>query len=367
MRFILLSVSLAMAASSALAQNCFDRNYGTLISTNQADVVLAIQPIGFPFSIGGVTYTDIHITDHGYLQFSNAGVPVPVGGAALWTPTVATFSAGSPKVACLHGDIVGSGGGTIYINSSATKCVVTWISMQNYGIPAPRFDFQCTLYPNGDVRCTYGPGCINNSTFGGVSDNGIAGITPGGGVVLPAATDLSAGGVTVDPSVYEVWATALTFDLGNNSVLFIATAPGYVVVPGGPPANCAARSNYGSGCDGLSMTSVGYPAIGNPSYALAISGIPVVSPVAFVAFGGVVNPGLNLTFIGMGGCFANQDLTVGLFSSGPVVGGASSFALAIPNNVSLAGSVLGAQAVSLSLATSLGLAASNGTQINVGF
>jgi hypothetical protein len=93
-----------------------------------------------------------------------------------------------------------------------------------------------------------------------------------------------------------------------------------------------------------------------------------VSPIAFVGFGtAVINPGVPLAVIGMSGCSAFTNMDIGLFTSGPVIGQASNFPLAIPASPSIAGTVLSAQGVSLSLATAALLASSNGTQLNIGF
>ena len=368
MRSLYAAFTLAFAAPLALAQNCFDGDFGTLIGTDTTDLVLPMQPIGFPFPVGGATYTDLHVTDHGYVQLSNGGTPAPVGGIPLYTPSTANFVAGSPKVCALYTDVVGTGGGRIYLSSSPSKCVVTWINMQNYNIPAPRFDFQLTMYPTGDVRIVWGPGCNNNSTYGGISDNGIVGITPGGGALLPASSDLSAGGASLDPTVYENWAVASTFDMANNSLLMIAANPGYSYVPLGVPGNCAATSNYGSGCGGMVMTGYGRPSIGNANFKLNLTGVPATSPIAFVAWGTVVvNPGIPLTSIGMAGCSGYTNLDLGLFGSSPVAAGASTFALGIPNNPAFVGTVLSSQGVALSPTTALGLVATNGTQVTIGF
>lgn len=368
MNKLFLSLALVVSAPVAVAQNCFDGDWGTLISTNPADVVLPIQPIGFAFPLGGATFTDCHITDHGYVQLSNAGVPAPIGGAALWTPTAANLVAGSPKICCFYADIVGTGGGQIYINSSPTKCVITWRSMQNYGIPLPRFDFQVVLLPSGTIRCVYGVGVTNASTFGGVSDNGICGVSPGGGAILPASSDLSLGGASVDNTTYEAFTLPATFDLANNTLLLVPTLPGYTYVPLGAPANCASSTNSGTGCGGLALTGQYLPSIDNANFRLRITGIPIVSPIAFVAFGSATPFPIDLgVLLGMTGCFAYQDLSIGLFGSGPVAGGASSFPLGIANNPALVGALLSAQGVSLTLANPFGFATSNLTSIVVGY
>jgi hypothetical protein len=363
----LLPLAIALTAPLAAAQNCFDGDWGTLLATNPADVVLPIQPIGFAFPIGGTTYTDLHITDHGYVQLSNAGVPAPALAPAIYTPTIANLTAGSAKVCALYADIVGSGGGQIWLSSSATKCVITWRNMQNFGLPNNRFNFQLIMFPNGDFRTVFGPGITNVSTFGVPSDNGICGACPGGGVTAPASSDLTAGGATTDDTTYELWTVPQSFDAANNSVLFIRSNPGYAFVTLGAPANCAATADVGTGCDGMAMTATNLPSIGNPNFTLRISNVPAVSPVALVAFGTIALPGVPLDPIGMVGCFGYQNTDIGLFTAGPIVSGVSDFVLNVPLNTSLVGATLASQGVALSLATTLGLAASNGTNITVGY
>lgn len=370
MRPLFATIALTLCSPLAVAQSCFDGDFGTLIGTNTQDLVLPIEPIGFAYPVGGVTYTHVHVTDHGFVQLSNNGVPAPATGAVLYTPSTANFTAGSAKVCALYTDVIAAGGGTIYIKSGPAQCTVTWRNMTTFGAPttAPRFDFQLTLFPNGDARVVYGPGCTNASTFGGVSDNGIAGITPGGGAVLPASSDLSAGGSSIDPTVYENWVTANTFDMANNTLLMIASNPGYSYVTLGAPTNCAAVGNYGTGCGGLGASGFGLPSVGNANFRLDVTGVPAASPIAFVAFGSVVvNPGIPLGSIGMAGCSGYTNLDLGMFGTGPVTAGTAAFTLSIPANPALAGSVLSAQSVALSATTALGLVAGNGTQVSIGF
>ena len=360
--------TMLLAAPLAIAQNCFDGDFGTLIGTNTQDTVLPIQAIGFPFPIGGTTYTDAHVTDHGFVQFSNAGTPAPATGAVLYTPSTTNFAAGSAKVAALYADIIGAGGGKIYFRGGPASCTITWINMQNFGIPSPRFSFQMTLFPSGDVRCVYGPGCTNNSTFGGVSDNGIVGVSQGGAVALPASLDLSVGGTSTNVNTYENWATANQFDMANNTLVMFNAGTGYAYLTLGAPATCASSSDYGTNCGGVAMTGFGLPSVGNSGFRLDLTAVPVTSPIAFVGFGtAVVNPGIPLAGVGMAGCNAYTNLDIGLFGTGLVTAGTVSFALGIPANPALAGVVLSSQGIALSPTTTLGLIASNGTQINLGF
>ena len=124
---------------------------------------------------------------------------------------------------------------------------------------------------------------------------------------------------------------------------------------------------YGTGCDGLIATNLGLPSVGNNLFEIQVTNVPVVSPIAFVAFGSVVvDPGIDLTVIGMAGCFGYTSFDLGLYATAPVIGGVGSFVLPIPNNPTLVGSSLAAQGVSLSLTTALSLASSNGLSLTIG-
>lgn len=127
-------------------------------------------------------------------------------------------------------------------------------------------------------------------------------------------------------------------------------------------------TTYGAGCDGLGLAVTGAPVLGNAAFQLDLTNVPAISPIAFVAFGSSsVNPGIDLTFLGMAGCFSYTSFDLGLFQSGAVAGGASTFAFPIPNTPSLAGASFASQGVSLSLATAFGLATSNGAELLLGF
>ena len=370
MNKLLLSLVLVVSSPVALAQNCFDGDFGTRLGGVTYDEVFPIQPIGFPFPLGGVTYADIHVTTHGFVTLSNAGVPAPPLSTStmLYEPTTANFIAGAPKVCALYADIVAPNG-EIFIKSSASQCTVTWRNVECYFVtPLVLFTMQMTLYPSGMVRFSYGPGVTNNSFFGGVSEHGIAGITPAGSATLPPPVDLSAGGLSATDTTYDNWQIANQFDMANNTLLMAPTQPGYSYTLLGAPASCAATADYGSGCDNLALTGIGLPSLGNSNFKLRTSNVPAVSPISFTAFGvTVINPGVPLAIIGMTGCSAYTDLNIGLFASGPVASGVCDFVLAIPSSPSIAGAVLSSQALSLSTFTALGFAASNGTSVTVGY
>ncbi len=365
MNRLVFCLHLALAAPLAPAQNCLDPHRGTLLATSPADVLLPMESIGFPFPLGGTTYTHLHITDHGYVQLSNAGIPAPVGGNVLFTPTLANFTAGSPKVCALYADIVGTAGGQIFINRSATRCLISWINMQNYGAPLPRFDFQMALYPNGEVRLVYGANVTNNSTLQAPFNNGICGITPGGGVPATSSNDLfDAPGPTVSFSnqvtTFEVWNLPQTFDIASASVMMQPLGPGYLVI-GSAATNCASAATNGAGCHGLSMTASALPILGSADFKLTLDGV-TNQPFTLMAFGtaAIPAPGLPLG----GGCSALVNFDIGAFNlTGPKV-----FTLAIPNDSALLGATLAAQAVELLLSPATPpFKASNGFSLVLGY
>lgn len=123
----------------------------------------------------------------------------------------------------------------------------------------------------------------------------------------------------------------------------------------------------GVGCDGMVMQANGVPSIGNNAFGLQISGVPSISPFAFYVFGTTVLPaGIDLTTIGMGGCFGYTSSDLGLFGPEPAFLGQSALSVPIPSSPNLSGVVLGCQGTAFSVLTPLGLAASNGMELTIG-
>ncbi len=372
--FLPVALSAFLAAPLA-AQSCFVGEFGTSLGYGTTDTVYPIRPIGFAFPLNGTTYTDIHVNDHGFVELSNAGVPTPLGSGngALYTPTTANFTAGAPKIAPLYSDMQLAGGGECFLNSTPTQCTVTWHNAQSYGIPSPRFSFQLVLEPNGIIRFVYGPGCTNNSTFGGVSNNGIAGVTPAGGVAAPAGVDLSSNGVSSAPTTYELFPVPNGFDLADRTLALTPTATGYRYATA-LSSNCATATRYGTGCDGLGLGALGLPTLGHAGFRLRAETMPAISPLGLFAFGTTVtNPGLPLgLLLGMTGCEGYTNGNIGIFtgnlaSPGPTgLGNVSTLDLPIPNSMPLVGATLSAQALSFSLSNTALLASSNGVELRLG-
>jgi hypothetical protein len=149
-----------------------------------------------------------------------------------------------------------------------------------------------------------------------------------------------------------------------TSSLLLAGNSYHLNLVGGTLASAIA---YGTGCDGLVLAANGLPQIGNANFALLLNNVPAVSPVGLFAFGSVaVNPGIDLTVIGMPGCFGYTNSDIGLFTGSLVASGTSTFPLGIPSTPSLSGASLASQGLSFSVATPLGLATSNGLSLVLG-
>ncbi|HEX5053222.1 MAG TPA: hypothetical protein VFZ65_15715 [Planctomycetota bacterium] len=243
-------LAVGVLALPAFAQNCVIGTPGVSLGAG-GDVVYPIQPIGFAFPLAGQTFTNIHVCDKGYVYLSNAGIPAP--GGADFTATAAELASGPPRICALWSDIqcLSGNSGACFLSSTTTQCTITWKNAQIYNnglAGGPLFDMQMTLSPSGAIHCTYGPGTTNNSIASQPTwQVGITGVSVGGGVTLPAASDLSAGGATTDNTLFEQWLTPATFDMASAGLDMIPTNPGWTFFSA-PSVNCASTSNYGTGC-----------------------------------------------------------------------------------------------------------------------
>ncbi len=156
--------------------------------------------------------------------------------------------------------------------------------------------------------------------------------------------------------------------IGNTAVLYAMSTNQGIQAFQFTVAPLASTATFGTGCDGLGLAAVGLPVIGNTNFSLDVTNVPVVSPIGFVGIGYTAIPGgIDLTADGMPGCFLYNLLEIGVFNGGPVVSGTSNFLLGIPNTPSLANALISTQGASLSLATPLGYASSNGLNFVIGY
>lgn len=250
MKYPLVALALGAFLAPAMAQDCLSTPYGTSLGVVSFDYEYPIQSIGFAFPFGGSTYTDIHITTKGMCYLSNAGIPVSSGPD--YSPTVAELLSGPPRLCPMWTDMGAdvSVGSDVFLDSSPTRCVVTWSDCVSFGTSGPKFTVQMQLFPGGEMKFFYSSSATNGSTWTSTPPGYTCyvGASPGGGATQPTPVDYSSGAV-ISPlaTIYEEWPVANTFDLAGAVYVLTPTSPGWVAVPGGT-VGCATAVDYGQGC-----------------------------------------------------------------------------------------------------------------------
>ena len=322
------SLAIVVLSASAFAQGCYDPNIGSSIGITQ-DSISTPQPIGFAFPFAGATYTDISISDHGIAFLSNAGVPAAPNPAApfVYTPDPAGLVVNGPVLSPFWSDTI-PGTGDIFINSTATELTVTWQDVTYFGAPVGTdYTFQMKLSDNGQVQFFYDTRVTNNSTFGGVSDNGVIGVSPGAPATLPAAVDLSTSPVTADDTTFELFAIANTFDMAGTGITMVPLSPGWFVTS----LSCASTETYGTGCN--SSPAHIYEIMATGTFDLAGTTITMLRTgngyIALDSIPGVfITPSPTAQVVALGD---DVEETVTLSAALPIPGGATT-ALSVSSN-----------------------------------
>tara|TARA_R110002072_G_scaffold217365_2_gene375003 strand:+ start:27979 stop:29127 length:1149 start_codon:yes stop_codon:yes gene_type:complete len=381
MNKILLPLAIAAVTPVAISQ-CTITPPGVSLAQNGVlfDDWTAPVPIGFAFTFGGATYTDMYLSDHGMAALNNGGTPAaPPAIPFTYEPTSANLgAAGTALLAPFWSDhsmfyntVAGTNIGELWIdNTNGTSCTVTWTDVETY-IDGQPFSFQMTLFNDGRIIYSYDDRvCNEGSAFGGFGLNAVVGMSDSL-APLPAPSDLSTLPVVTTNEIFEEFVTSapLTcnplFDLASSVLEFIPTSPGWVVVYTPPPAVCAAKVTYGTGCGGLEVDS-NLPMLGT-NWDITTSNVDPISPVAITFFGNSqVN--LPLTLV-----FANADPMCSVYIntilgslSAPAAAGVATASLAIPSNPVFAGSILTAQSMCLTLANPANILTSNGLEGTIG-
>lgn len=243
-----------------LLSSCIDPNYGTSLGS-ASDTIHAIQSMGLAFALNGQSYTDVHISDHGVVWLSNAGVPAPPAA----TPTVynvqlSDMLANGPCIACFWADATPGNAnapgpqGEVFINNSdPSKCVITWVGMYTYVNQPPAYTFQLTLLPGGRIKMAWDTKVSNyGSTF---APNAIIGVTPGGVTSAPPSSDLSGNPSVANGTIFEEFTAPLSFDLRGRGLELQQLLPplpgmgyGWRATPLGYCVDAASVTTYGEGC-----------------------------------------------------------------------------------------------------------------------
>ncbi len=265
------------------------------------------QSVTLPFSLnypGGTTTT---------LSLGSNGVLSPVGATTSYTPDIAGFLAGSPTWAACWSDLNPAAGGQVLVSSSPTAVRISFVAVPSYG-GGGFSTFQYEVLSNHRVN-VYWQSC---TPTGG---DAMVGWTGGNGALDPGNGNLSAAiplGATLCP--------------GANNV---------------QPPSLAANLR---------------PILGT-TITLTTNNLPAGTGLAALQLAASMpNPPIDLTAIGMAGCFAYVDpATAQTF--GAVLAPAASWPvlIAIPNNPAFIAVPVGWQTLAFAPnTTAAGIVTSNG-------
>jgi hypothetical protein len=273
------------------------------------DSVSSAQPLGFAFPRPNATAVNqVFVADDGYLWLETTGI-------ADFTPAVNELLTQGARLAPLWMSL-NSASGQVHFDTDpvSNAAYVTWVNVPQTGAAGATITMQVAFFANGDFEFRYGAETI--STLG--NSFGLTGIAQGGGGLDPGNRDLSA-------------------------TLPFLTGPDLVV----PDMALAASARPVIGTT-ISLDTSDVPATG----AFGIQFVSVTK----------IDPGFDLTALGMPGCVASQGLDVGLTLA--FAGGAASQPFAIPNSAALSGFLVAAQSVALVPgANPFGLISSNGVEL----
>jgi len=174
-----------------------------------------------------------------------------------------------------------TGGGTVWMEQSASVTTVTWENVASRNVAASQNTFQMQFFPTGIVSIAWGPMAASGSNI-------VVGYSPGGPSASPGSTDLSA------------IAGALVLDTVD-------------VLP-------------------LTLAGATRP-ITNTSWNLSVTNVPATGTVGIDVFG-ISDPNVaDLGFLGAPGCSARASLD--LLGAWIVTGSTHGYSLQIPNNPAL--------------------------------
>ncbi|MFN7588223.1 MAG: hypothetical protein ACK5UQ_06900 [Planctomycetota bacterium] len=279
-----------------------------------ADDTTSTVALSAPLPVPGGTTSALVVDSNGKIALAGTG-----NGSDL-SPTVNELLANpSTTLAVIWRDLnpAAAGSGKIKFEEVAGIAYVTWDGVYNFNTTLPMTAQVQLNLGTGDITVVYGP-CTSNGIL-------VAGFSVAGPSTRNNAIDLS---------------TALANPL--------AIADGEI--------------------QGVKLTTSGKPFLGNAAFTWEASQVPTLLPVGFMFLGDLVlNPGVDLTFLGMPTCNAYSNGNLANFPFPLTATGTGTVPFAIPNNPVFAGAVLSSQVVALSLATPFNLVSSNGNAITIGF
>ena len=283
----------------------------SLALTDDSAVTVALS---VPMPVAGGVTGNLRVCSNGWVSTAAVGT-----NTTTYTPNVATFLAMADTVWCCWHDYnpTIAGSGTVKFEELGGVAYVTWDGVFDFGTTGPgsTFQFQFDL-ASGTVNVVWG-------SISGVGNAHLVGYSVGGPSFDTGSVDLTA----ALPATISVFNTQVT-----PLALNVAGVPGFGQTVSLDTTNIPASAQFGA------------------------------TLLGFVEF----NPGLDLTSIGMPGCYRYTDGAATLLFLAPV--GSASTPFSVPNNPAFFGTVVTGQSVVFTPGlTPLGAIASNGVRLTLGY
>jgi len=174
---------------------------GLTIVLGDDDTRQVTLPFAFPFN--GTSYSSVFVNSNGNLTFGT--------GSLDFSESVAELLSGPPRIAPLWDDLNPGAGGTIAITQTASSWKVEFQGVPEFLSPTGN-TFSVTLTAAGGIELAYGATAHND---------GLVGVSQGGGAADPGETDLSAAGaLSATGTTYELFGTG-ELDLGLLLLMFL--------------------------------------------------------------------------------------------------------------------------------------------------
>lgn len=168
------------------------------------DDTFAAVSLDFAFPFFGTSYNQMFVGSNGFITFGSGDTTI--------VESVSKFLNKQPRIAGFWDDLNPGAGGIVDATGDANSMVVSFTGVPEFFNTGAN-TFSVTLFSNGNIDLTFGSM---------TSNDGIVGVSPGGGAVDPGPTDFSVrpGPHVMLGAVYEQFSPG--FDLSGQTISFTA-------------------------------------------------------------------------------------------------------------------------------------------------
>ncbi|HKQ97022.1 MAG TPA: pre-peptidase C-terminal domain-containing protein [Candidatus Polarisedimenticolia bacterium] len=161
-----------------------------------------LVPLPFDFPFNGTMWPAVFVNGNGNLTFGT--------GNSDFTESTAELLSGPPRIAPLWDDLNPGAGGNVVVTQTASSWTVEYQGVPEFGTTNSN-TFSVTLHAGGQIDFHFGTTAHND---------GLIGVSQGGGAADPGETDLSAAGaLSATGTTYELFGSG-ELDLDTLTLLF---------------------------------------------------------------------------------------------------------------------------------------------------